>query len=226
MTETSEVPCDSALETLVRTRLAAFQRREAPIGEGQKRAAVVLAIIEEGLGANLPALPGPDTWSAHAALLLTRRPAHMRRHAGQWALPGGRLDDGESAIDAARRELYEEVGLMLEPNAILGMLDDYATRSGFVITPVVAWAGAAVALKPDPTEVASLHRIPFSVWLRPDAPWLEPGPDHGRPILRMPVADNWIAAPTAAMIYQFRECCLLGRETRVSHFDQPSFAWV
>ena len=49
--------------------------------------------------------------------------------------------------------------------------------------------------------------------------------DGGAPILRMPVGDNWIAAPTAAILYQFREVCILGRDTRVAHFDQPAFAW-
>jgi 8-oxo-dGTP pyrophosphatase MutT (NUDIX family) len=157
--------------------------------------------------------------------MLTRRATHLSRHAGQWALPGGRVDDGESAEEAALRELHEEVGLRLDASAILGRLDDYATRSGYVITPVVVWAGAARELWPDPQEVRSVHRIPVQEFLRADAPLLDPLPGSAHPVLRMPVGERWIAAPTAAVLYQFRELCLLGRPTRVAHFEQPKFAW-
>jgi ADP-ribose pyrophosphatase YjhB (NUDIX family) len=140
-------------------------------------------------------------------------------------LPGGRIDEGETPEQAALREMAEEVGLQLDAPAVLGRLDDYVTRSGYLITPVVVWAGAARDLVPNPEEVASIHRIPASELLRDDAPLLNhvAGADH--PVLRMPVGDSWIAAPTAAFLYQFRELCLLGRPTRVAHFDQPVFAW-
>jgi len=191
-----------------------------------RRAAVALTVVESGIGpAAYPSDEPVTTWSMEAALLLTRRVGRLRQHAGQWALPGGRLDDGETAIEAALRELEEEVGLALLPHAVLGCLDDYPTRSGYLITPVVVWAGAARELRPNPDEVASVHRIPFAELLREDAPMLEDGPVPGHPVLRMPVGPSWIAAPTAAMLYQFRECCLLGRATRVAHFDQPAFAW-
>lgn len=107
---------------------------------------------------------------------------------------------------------------------MLGTLDDYATRSGFVITPVVLWAGEAAQLRPHPAEVASVHRIPVREFMRADAPLLDAPEEPGRPILRMPVGHSWIAAPTAAVLYQFREVCLSGRATRVAHFDQPPFA--
>ena len=108
---------------------------------------------------------------------------------------------------------------------MLGRLDDFVTRSGYVITPVLVWAGAARELQPNPHEVHSIHRIPVAEFLRADAPMLDARHDSERPILRMPVGDSWIAAPTAAVLYQFRELCLCGRPTRVAHFEQPRFAW-
>ncbi|MGE3774669.1 MAG: CoA pyrophosphatase [Gammaproteobacteria bacterium] len=216
--------CDDILKESITRHLRDFTRHAVPDGQGQ-RAAVAVVVLDEAGGADLPGLAPPCADSARAALLLTRRSAQLRRHAGQWALPGGRLDIGEAAEEAALRELREEVGLRLGDAAILGRLDDYPTRSGFAITPVVVWAGRIRDLTPDPGEVASIHRIPVVEFLREDAPLLDAGPDPARPVLRMPVADSWIAAPTAAVLLQFREVCLRGRPTRVAHFDQPAFAW-
>ncbi len=109
--------------------------------------------------------------------------------------------------------------------AVLGRLDDYATRSGYVITPVLMWGGEARVLQPNEAEVASVHRIATQEFLRADAPLLNTVPGAEHPVLRMPVGDSWIAAPTAAFLYQFREWLLCGRATRVAHFDQPRFAW-
>jgi len=192
---------------------------------GRKRAAVAVAVTQAGFGADVQGMPVHAQWSDASALLLTRRASNLSSHAGQWAMPGGRIDDGESPEQAALRELREEVGLALEPQAVLGRLDDYATRSGYVITPVVVWAGAARELTPNAAEVASIHRIPASELLRADAPLLNQVKGAEHPVLRMPVGERWIAAPTAAFIYQFREWCLLERDTRVAHFDQPFFAW-
>ena len=210
-------------ETL-RQQLSGFAVQGLPT-EGRRRAAVALVVVQEGTGAEVPGLRRPDAWSTAPALLLTRRAARLNSHAGQWALPGGRLDEGETPEGAARRELAEEVGLHLDAGAVLGRLDDYATRSGYVITPVLMWGGEARELQPNEAEVASIHRIATQEFLRADAPLLNnvPGSDH--PVLRMPVGDSWIAAPTAAFLYQFREWLLCGRDTRVAHFDQPRFAW-
>jgi hypothetical protein len=117
------------------------------------------------------------------------------------------------------------VGLRLGEDSLLGRLDDFVTRSGYVITPVLVWAGAAREMVPNPDEVHSIHRIPVAEFLRVDAPMLEHRADSAQPVLRMPVGDSWIAAPTAAVLYQFRELCLCGRATRVAHFEQPLFAW-
>ena len=193
-------------------------------GEGHRAAAVAVAVADEGLGADLPGLPEHAEWSTRAALILTRRSGKLRSHAGQWALPGGRIDAGETPEDAALREMAEEVHLRLDATSVLGRLDDFVTRSGFVITPVVVWAGAARQLRPNLGEVASIHRIPVSEFMRGDAPLLERIEDSAHPVLRMPVGNAWIAAPTAAILYQFREVCIGGRQTRVAHFDQPVFA--
>ncbi len=216
---------DDALRALVAGRLAAWPLR--PIEpDGRRRAAVALALVDEGHGADLGGLARHDRWQGAAALLLTRRPAHMNRHASQWALPGGRIDGDETPEAAALREMHEEVGLRAGPGAVLGRLDDYATRSGFVITPVVVWAGEARVLRPAAQEVESVHRVPLAEWLRDDAPILDaPHEPGGDPVLRMPLGDDWVAAPTAAIIYQLREVLLLGRATRVAHFDQPRFTW-
>ena len=193
-----------------------------------RHAAVALVLVDAGFGADLPGFAQHARWSDDAAFLLTRRATTLASHAGQWALPGGRIDAGETAEAAALRELHEELGLALSSSNVLGRLDDYTTRSGYVITPFVVWAaaGAEPALTLDPAEVASAHRIPLTELLRQDAPLLDPPHQgHHQPVLRMPLGDHWVAAPTAAVLYQFCEWCLHGRPTRVAHFDQPRFTW-
>jgi 8-oxo-dGTP pyrophosphatase MutT (NUDIX family) len=214
---------DDGLRERVANNLRALQVQRAPHGP-HRAAAVAVALVEEGTGADVEGIARPEGWSGEAAFLLTRRALGLSSHAGQWALPGGLIDEGESAQAAALRELHEEVGLQIPAHAVLGTLDDYVSRSGFVITPVVVWAGAARTLVPNPGEVASVHRIPVAEFMRADSPLLEPSEDAGRQILRMPVGRTWIAAPTAAVLYQFREVCIAGRMTRVAHFDQPLFA--
>lgn len=213
------------LKESIRMHLGGFAVRSAALDAGRRAAAVAVVIADEGFGADLAGLPRHADWSTRAALVLTRRSNALRRHAGQWALPGGRVDAGETPEGAALRELHEEVRLRLDETAVLGRLDDVVTRSGYVITPVVVWAGAARDLQPNPGEVASIHRIPVEEFMRADAPMLERVEDSDHPVLRMPVGDGWIAAPTAAVLYQFREVCIAGRATRVAHFEQPKFAW-
>ena len=193
---------------------------------GLRRAAVALVVTDAGHGADLPTMPLHPYWCSDAALVLTRRPETLRRHAGQWALPGGRMDDGETPEQTALRELREEVGLVLTEADVLGRLDTFVTRSGFAMVPVVLWGGDARTMVADPTEVASIHRIPLAELLRADAPILEPLAGSAHPVLKMPVGAQWIAAPTAALLYQFREVGRRGRPRRGAHFEQPLFAWT
>jgi 8-oxo-dGTP pyrophosphatase MutT (NUDIX family) len=166
----------------------------------------------------------PDE-QGRACFLITRRSAKLTNHGGQWALPGGRMDDGESAQQTALRELEEELGLSLDPTAVLGRLDDFATRSGFVIAPVVAWCADFRELRPDPREVAHAYRVPIADLDRPDVPILTTIPESDRPVLSLPLLGGRVHAPTAAFIYQLLEVALEGRDTRVAHFEQPVFAW-
>jgi 8-oxo-dGTP pyrophosphatase MutT (NUDIX family) len=216
--------CDEQLRESIAARLRAFDHRVAADVAG-RQAAVAIVVADVGHGAGLPGLPMEAEWQASAGLVLTRRAQHLRNHPGQWAFPGGRLDAGETPVAAALREMREEVGVDLPASAVLGRLDDFVTRSGFVMTPIVIWGGSGLVVEPNPDEVASVHRIPLTEFLRPDAPRLDPVEGGAHPVLRMPVGEEHIAAPTAALLYQFREVCLLGRPTRVAHFEQPEFAW-
>jgi 8-oxo-dGTP pyrophosphatase MutT (NUDIX family) len=148
----------------------------------------------------------------------------MRAHPGQWALPGGRLDADETPEQAALRELSEEVGVELQADAVLGMLDDYSSRSGYRITPVVVWGGEITGtITPNPAEVANVyiaHASDYDV-----EPMFASIPESDQPIIRVPMLGAWIHAPTAAVIYQFRELALHGRTTRVANYEQPVFAW-
>ena len=174
-------------------------------------AAVASAVTEDETGA--------------PAFILTRRSGRLRRHARQWALPGGRQDPGETLLEAALREMDEEVGLLLGPDTLLGRLDDYPTRSGYCISPFVFWAGPAPNLTPNPDEVHSLYRIPLEELNRPESPDMISIPESDRPVIRMAIMDDMVHAPTAALLYQFREVAMHGRETKVDHYEQPVFAW-
>jgi 8-oxo-dGTP pyrophosphatase MutT (NUDIX family) len=201
---------DAALRTRCAAHLARFERR-AVAPDGRRHAAVAAVILPDDEG--------------HACFLLTKRVAKLRAHGGQWALPGGRVDTGETIEDAALRELREEVGLTCERGAILGLLDDYGTRSGFIITPVVVWGGADVTLTPNPDEVASVHRVPLAELDKPDLPRLISIPESERLVIQLPLLGTLIHAPTAAVVYQLREVVVHGRDTRVDHFEQPVWAW-
>jgi len=207
------VPFDHATRRNIAARCAGFARLpESAPAPALKRAAVAIALVEAGEGAGA------------TALLLTLRAAGLRAHRGQWALPVGRCDAGETAIEAALRELREELGLQTGPDDVLGLLDDYPTRSGYLITPVVVWAEGCGAISPNPDEVASVHRIALDDIERADAFDFVAIPESDRRVIRFRHQGRFIHAPTAALIYQFREV-LEGRATRVVELEQPVFAW-
>ena len=117
--------CNEALRKLATQNIESFHHREQPIGALRPAAVAIVIAAHRG----------------SPTVLLTRRSGKLRAHSGQWALPGGRIDAGESAEDAALRELQEELYLSLPSDAIMGRLVDYTTRSGYRITPVVLWSG-------------------------------------------------------------------------------------
>jgi 8-oxo-dGTP pyrophosphatase MutT (NUDIX family) len=154
---------------------------------------------------------------------LTRRALTLRRGAGNYALPGGNFEPGEDAIDAAVRESNEELGLTLERSSAIGLLDDFLTLGGHVVTPVVLWSDAPLALNPDPAEVHAAFLEPLSDLDHPDAPLSVVNPDGGAAILRMYAQGAWINPPTAAFLLQFRDVALHGRDRRVHGVGQPNW---
>lgn len=212
------------LQQTLESNLSRFEYRTIDDAD-RKRAAVAMVVTNCQQSDDNGDLEFEIESQDHAAFILTIRSSRLKNHRGQFALPGGRIDDGESAEQAALRELEEEVGIELGSDHILGRLDDYATRSGYVITPVVIWASKDIELVANPDEVELIHRIPLKELLRKDAPILENIPESPHPVLKMPVGKQWFAAPTAAIAFQFREVAMLGKSTRVAHFEQPYFAW-
>lgn len=204
-----------SLRSEIRQALRRFPRRGARFStrfgtrSGARPAAVAITIV---------------TGDSGPAVLITRRADSLRAHPGQYALPGGRIDPGESAAEAALRELAEELGVRLPRDSVLGLLDDYVTRSGFAITPVVVWAGEYdEPLRPQETEVAEVFAVPFADL--DVEPVFVAIPESDRPVIRLPLRGGWLHAPTAAVLHQFREVVLHRRRTRVAHFEQPVFAW-
>jgi len=204
---------DDAFRRQIAKRSASFPHLgPSETAAGLKRAAVAILLLETQDG------------SGEAAFLLTRRAKGLRGHSGQWALPGGRCDAGETVAEAALREIEEEVGLALPSDAVLGTLDDYPTRSGYLITPVVVWCGLHPVLRLNTAEVAFVNRVPLAEIAQERAVAFTTIPESPRRLVHMKINGTTVHAPTAALLYQFREL-IAGRVTRVADLEQPVFAW-
>ena len=205
---------DDDLKILLQDNLALLNRIAHNDSE-LRHAAVAIVVTQRS----------PD--DNHPYVLLTRRAAKLRKHAGQFALPGGKVEPGESAIQAALRELWEELGVKLSEDRVIGVLDDYSTRSGFRITPVVLWAGAQTELAPSEDEVAQVFHISFDELNDEKLPILDYTGESGKPVLSVYLSTlgHEVYSPTAAFLYQFREVAIRRQQTRVEGFDQPRFAW-
>lgn len=215
-----------ALRETARERLRDFPFTTTPDSTTTRRAAVLLCLVSDEQGV--------------PSVIVIRR-AKRGRNAGQWGLPGGRVEAGETAQEAALREVHEELGLVVDPADLLGRLDDFPAASGFAITPIVAAPPEPIELRPNPDEVGSVHYAPVPRLAAPDTPhWvprsvampssghvegIEPAVDDGTRLLQMRILDTMtIHAPTGAMLWQFREVVLLGTppaEARVDSFAQP-----
>lgn len=233
---------DDALRERIRSHLAGHDRRV--VDDATKRhAAVAVVLVDSEVGDDRVDPVDVDGWNdgrevalagldgrmvnvaGGASFLLCRRATRLSSHAAQWALPGGRLDPGETTVDAALRELDEEVGVKLDDSTVLGLLDDYPTRSGYVITPVVIWGGGRLDPRPAPDEVVAVYRVGLHQLQRDDSPRFITIPESPRPVVQVPLGNDLIHAPTGAVLLQLRWLGLEGRGDPVDQLEQPVFAW-
>ena len=212
---------DDRLRAQLTANLADHERHSNSL-DGRRHAAVAVVVVDGDQVSQDGATLGH---AGGAAFLLCQRPVHMSRHAGQWALPGGRVESGEAPLDAALRELDEELGVRLGPQSVVGWLDDYPTRSGYVITPVVLWGESLTALKPARDEVDTVYPVSLETLMTTNPRFIAI-PESDRPVLQLPLGGHLIHAPTGAILFQLRQVGLLGRAgERVDGFEQPVFAW-
>ncbi len=176
-----------------------------------RRAAVAIAVAPQENG--------------QAGFILTRRSRNLQTHSHQYALPGGKIDVGETQEQTVLREVHEEIGISAETNVILGYLDDYVTRSGFNITPIVLWIPDLQNMRPEPGEVDEIFIIGCNELFRPDSPRWVKIPESKKLVLQLPLRNRLIHAPTAALIYQFREIGIQGNLMRTDEIEEPVWAW-
>jgi 8-oxo-dGTP pyrophosphatase MutT (NUDIX family) len=169
--------------------------REILDGPGRP-ASVLLAVIERTSG---------------PTVLFTERAAHLKDHAGQVSLPGGRLAPGERVADAALREANEEVGLLPANVEVIGTLDSFLTGTGFAITPVVGIVrDGGFVPTPDPREVAGIFEVPLGIILDRSAMSVGYFERHGSRLLtyELHYGGQRIWGATAAVLRNFQEVIL------------------
>ncbi|MCP3735455.1 CoA pyrophosphatase [Sphingomonas sp. RP10(2022)] len=143
------------------------------LDSGRSAAPVLLTGDHRGLEARAEADLTPAavlvavTDRTRPGVILTQRTETLRNHAGQVAFPGGRIDPGESPVEAALREAQEEVALDPALVAVIGAVDRYRTVTGFTVTPVLAVVPADVPLVASEAEVASVFEVPLDFLLDP-----------------------------------------------------------
>ena len=194
------------LRANITARLTAWSRESVHDFEGIRRAAVAITLYEK---------------DGHAHFLMIKRTTRGS-NPGQWALPGGKADPGETLAETALRELREETGLRASQGDVLGLLDDFNASRGIVITPVVVFIDGPQNPRRNPAEVASLHPLPLARLSAPGVPrWKET--EAGK-LLQLPLRHDMVVhAPTGAILWQFGEVALRDRPLRVNTVSEPFF---
>jgi 8-oxo-dGTP pyrophosphatase MutT (NUDIX family) len=158
-----------------------------------------------------PSMPAavlvPVVLGAPPGILLTKRTAQLKAHAGQVSFPGGRVDPGEQPEETALREAEEEIALDRSKVRVLGRMSNYLTRTGFCITPVVALLPPGLQLRPSPHEVDAVFELQLDVLLDPKAPERRRHHEHGstREFWVWPHPQHCIWGATAAILFHLAE---------------------
>ncbi len=205
-----ETTFSGALKQTIIDNLAAHNRIDTS-NSALRMASVGIIVVENSEG--------------EAGFILTRRGKGLRNHSYQYALPGGRIDPGETREQTVLREINEEIGITVSEDQILGCLDEYETRSGFSITPVVLWVNDLSSLRPEPGEVEEIFVINLEELFRTDSPKWVTIEESSKKVLQLPIRNRLIHAPTAALLLQFKEVALLGELMRTDHIEEPVWAW-
>jgi 8-oxo-dGTP pyrophosphatase MutT (NUDIX family) len=201
---------DTASSDLVRDAIIAALQHFSPRlldGDGLRPATVAIVVQRRG---------------EEFGIWVIERAQGLRRDPGQYALPGGRSEQGEDVIAAGLRELSEETGIVLQRHDVLGRLDDYVTRTGYLMSTIVCWSDGYAPVQPNPEEVAHAYFVPLPDLLV--TPRFPTDPETARRLIEFPLLGVVIHAATGAVLYQFAEVVLRGRATRVDTILEPRVA--
>ena len=160
------------------------------------------------------AVLAPVVLGPRPSILLTKRTAHLKKHAGQVSFPGGRIDPEDAHPEAAAlREAEEEIALKPSDVQVLGRMADYVTGTGYRITPVLGLLPPGLSYRPSPDEVEAVFELPIHVLLDPNAPRREPHPVRGqmRQYWVWPHPEFFIWGATAAILKHLAEKLTEGR---------------